>query len=530
MARKPLLHAFFHSVVSLGYIPFALTSVLLSSSSPYVSISSIVIILIAFIPPLLIFPLLCFSYRFLERFECISLTIQRARTYVMLAGSGLCMLVAAHLMIVHVVGNGHNSTYNRMVDGMPPSALVPTGMGMLGSVEATVQLVPHTVEPLQQQQGPETVDIQGPVLSDVVVAADQTQQECQGGIISSLFLAGPASERGGEAYMDPLEVIAAELERIEVERINAATDPTAVAELESEEVCDTAPATTEDQRPIPADELIITTIKRKRSEEIVETTSAVDEAPVKSPVPMHLYPSATGSALEVSSDSIEQLPKEQEQDVLLGQQQPQDKRNSVSGQTSLQVGDQEEGVNVNQGEEKKEHEDSILSPPFLQPPSLDPLSIILMGATGQDQQQQQPSSSDSSAPEILPRSKPSPNLPKAIGTAAAASSSVADKNSYFDHPNNNRTLGYNLLGVHWLLYLTAQSILIFLLITFFLGVIILIEFVLDREDEDLCQNQYLYWSRVVGIATATVVSAVHGSLLSGYVLLEEHTDWTAKAA
>ncbi|KAF9995410.1 hypothetical protein BGZ65_008946, partial [Modicella reniformis] len=123
MVRKSVLHAFFHSVASLGYIPLALTSVLVSFSSPFVSIPPLGIILITFVPPLTSFPLLCFSYRYLEKLEWISLTVQRARTYIMLAGSGLCFLVAAHLMMVHLVSNEHNSGYNQMhyASSFPPS-------------------------------------------------------------------------------------------------------------------------------------------------------------------------------------------------------------------------------------------------------------------------------------------------------------------------------------------------------------------------------------------------------------------------
>ncbi|KAF9213714.1 hypothetical protein BGZ59_004943 [Podila verticillata] len=90
--------------------------------------------------------------------------------------------------------------------------------------------------------------------------------------------------------------------------------------------------------------------------------------------------------------------------------------------------------------------------------------------------------------------------------------------------------GYNLAGVHLMLFIAASGFLIFLLATLFLGVLIITEFVLDREDDDLVQLKWLYWGRVIGIATATIVSAVHGSFLSGYVLLDGQSDWIAKAA
>ncbi|KAF9937392.1 hypothetical protein BGZ67_001337 [Mortierella alpina] len=89
--------------------------------------------------------------------------------------------------------------------------------------------------------------------------------------------------------------------------------------------------------------------------------------------------------------------------------------------------------------------------------------------------------------------------------------------------------GYNLAGLHWVLFIAAQGFLILLLLSLFLGVLILTEYVLDREDEDLAQLKYHYWARVLGIGTATVLSALHGSLISGYVLLDGVSDWIAKA-
>ncbi|KAG0311044.1 hypothetical protein BGZ97_012130 [Linnemannia gamsii] len=71
--------------------------------------------------------------------------------------------------------------------------------------------------------------------------------------------------------------------------------------------------------------------------------------------------------------------------------------------------------------------------------------------------------------------------------------------------------------------------LLVLLTTLFLGVLIMTEFVLDREDEDVAKARWYFWGRVLGVITATVVSAVHGSFLSAYVLLGGQSDCIAKA-
>ncbi|KAG0249793.1 hypothetical protein BG011_008931, partial [Mortierella polycephala] len=90
---------------------------------------------------------------------------------------------------------------------------------------------------------------------------------------------------------------------------------------------------------------------------------------------------------------------------------------------------------------------------------------------------------------------------------------------------------YNSLAtVHLLLFIAAQSFLIALLTTLFLGVLVVTEFALDQADEDTDQQRWHYWSRITGIALATFASAVHGSYLSGYVLLDGQSDAVTKAA
>ncbi|KAF9356401.1 hypothetical protein BGX26_005309, partial [Mortierella sp. AD094] len=90
--------------------------------------------------------------------------------------------------------------------------------------------------------------------------------------------------------------------------------------------------------------------------------------------------------------------------------------------------------------------------------------------------------------------------------------------------------GYNLVGLHWIIYIGTQAILVFFLFVLFLGVLILTEYALDLEDDDIANLTHHYWARVVGIIMTTVVSAVHGSLLSGYVIMDGQSDWIAKAA
>lgn len=472
----------------------------------------------------------------------------------MAAGSGLCMLVAAHLVIVYAVGNESNSSYNRMIH----EGVVPTRVTV--PVSAKVQLTPPAGLVLdsatvgssrvaqQQQQKQEPGQYQALTRTNnalVQTAAASTSLEdvdsslTPGGedtpsfpssIISSFFMSLPTSELGPEppSYLDPLEKILTE-----VERVAAATGVSeeSAADVELLRMIGIEGEGTEGT---DSNDIFVAMGKRDQFDDEkanVVPPMANEGVRVKSPVPMHLYPDAPKSALKVTSPG----PKSQKPQ---GQELEQDKRDSVvTGQTSLKVGEQEEE------QDKDASTNSQTAPPVSPPPfampSLDPISPMLMisGAPGQQNQNEQQQQHEPEAP-LLPWLKPSLNFPPSIAAIIAASDSAASTNpvttdtfsTIFAHRDSNRTLGYNLMGVHWILYLVAQGFLIFLLVTLFLGVLILTEFVLDREDDDLVQIQYLYWSRVVGIASATIVSAVHGSLLSGYVLLEEHTDWIAKAA
>ena len=145
------------------------------------------------------------------------------------------------------------------------------------------------------------------------------------------------------------------------------------------------------------------------------------------------------------------------------------------------------------------------------PPFVDPISIVLQNIQG------------------VPPTPPQPDEAILFRNSISSSSPPSDPSS----PSSSSTVivpGFNLAGMYWTLFIASQAFLIFLLVTLFLGILILTEFVLDREDEDYGQLKYLYWGRVFGVAVATIVSAIHGSLVSGYVIIDGHSDWIAKAA
>ncbi|KAF9549743.1 hypothetical protein EC957_002808 [Mortierella hygrophila] len=121
---------------------------------------------------------------------------------------------------------------------------------------------------------------------------------------------------------------------------------------------------------------------------------------------------------------------------------------------------------------------------------------------------------------------PTPTEPKTESESTDSLSSLVHLES-----RNYLSPGYHLAGIHLLLFLAAQTALLVLLTTLFLGVLIMTEFVLDREDEneDVIKARWYFWGRVLGVITATVASAVHGSFLSAYVLLDGQSDYIAKA-
>ncbi|KAG0285144.1 hypothetical protein BGZ96_010548 [Linnemannia gamsii] len=347
-------------------------------------------------------------------------------------------------------------------------------------------------------------------------------------IMSSLFKSLPTSELGPdpESYLGPLEEIFAEIERVEA---STGFSAETAADVKASRMIGSSGKS--ESMDAAGDEIFVAMSKQdlsryKKSNVVIPLANKAGEKSrgviTKSPIPIHLYPNAPASALKVTlpSEAEEQQqsqpPLQQPQEELeLSQQNKRDA--IVAGQTALKIDGQVDASIVPQT--------SNPPPPAVLPslgiPALDPISIILLGAQQNEQQKQQEQKEQQpkTPPYLLPF------------IAASGNPNAADPQiSIFGPRDPNKTIGYNLAGVHWLLYLFSQIFLIFLLFTLFLGVLILTEFVLDREDDDLVQIQCLYWGRVVGIASATIVSAVHGSLLSGYVLLEEHTDWIAKAA
>ncbi|KAG0066671.1 hypothetical protein BGZ90_001304 [Linnemannia elongata] len=126
--------------------------------------------------------------------------------------------------------------------------------------------------------------------------------------------------------------------------------------------------------------------------------------------------------------------------------------------------------------------------------------------------------------EVLAATAPTPTEPKTESESTDSPSPLVHLES-----RNYSSPGYNLESVHLLLFFVAQTALLVLLTTLFLGVLIMTEFVLDREDEDVAKARWYFWGRVLGVITATVISAIHGSFLSAYVLLDGQSDSIAKA-
>lgn len=353
----PAVNGCFHSLASLGYIPFALTSVLMASSTPFLSISPVGIILLAFVPPLTLFPLLCLSYRRLERFDAISLTVQRARIYIMVAGSGLCVLVAAHLIMVHVVGHSYNTTYDRMTLPYPPSRI------------QVRELATWTAD-------------------------------------SSKNTASNSGSRTG---------IASTARTLDVS---------------------------------PKDMLVL--------DQSIKATAETDK--VFQIIPYTTAITTTSTYVDTQLDQI---------------QEGASKVTSTSRTAPIAAATTE-----------------------------------VLAAT---------------APTAT-TTAPTPTEPKTESESTDSLSPLVHLES-----RNYPSPGYNLESVHLLLFLGAQTALLVLLTTLFLGVLIMTEFVLDREDEDVAKARWYFWGRVLGVITATVVSAIHGSFLSAYVLLDGQSDCIAKA-
>ncbi|KAK3815899.1 MAG: hypothetical protein JOS17DRAFT_759234 [Linnemannia elongata] len=345
----PVVNGFFHSLASLGYIPFALTSVLMASSTPFLSISPVGIILLAFVPPLTLFPILCLSYRRLEQFDAISLTVQRARIYIMVAGSGLCVVVAAHLIMIHVVGNSHNTTYNMITPPYPPPRMQVRAL--------------------------------------------------------ATWTADSSNNSKSRASI---------------------TSTTATPDVS------------------PMDMLVL--------DQSIKVTAETDKVFQSIPFTTTRTSTTTNRREPVSSDThLDEI------------------RSGASDATNT-------STTVSRA-----------------------AATIGVLATTAPKAKTESGSTDSQSPlvHLESRNFPSP--------------------------------GYNLAGIHLLLFLVAQTAHLVLLTILFLGVLIMTEFVLDKEGEDVAKARWYFWGRVLGVITATVVSAVHGSFLSAYVLLDGQSDCIAKA-
>lgn len=356
----PAVNGCFHSIASLGYIPFALTSVLMALSTPFLSISPVGTILLAFLPPLTLFPLLCLFYRRLERFDAVSLTVQRARIYIMVAGSGLCVLVAAHLIMVHVVSNSHNTTYNSMTTPYPSSRMKIRSLATWTTVD----------------------------------------NNSNSSSISALSSSGSTTTITTTATLDVSPIVMVVLDQSN--KVTAETD-TLIQSI-------TTP-----------------------------TTNATQLEPVSSDYLLDLI---QAGALEATNISIAALI-------------------AATASTAMTTS-----------------------------------TATIMTPT---EPETESGSTDSHSPLL-----------------------------HLESRNYTRP-GYNLAGIHLLLFLAAQTALFVLLTTLLLGVLIMTEFVLDREDEDVAKIRWYFWGRIFGLITATVVSAVHGSFLSAYVLLDGQSDCIAKA-
>lgn len=451
---RPVLHALFHSMASLGYIPFALTSVLIASSTPFVTIPPVGIILLAFVPPLTLFPILCFSYRYLERFAVISLTVQRARIYIMLAGSGLCFLVGAHLIMIHMVANNQNSAYNRMAFTLPE-----TNKAHITNDAATTLLTTTELSSSSTKKSPEVTIVALPKDEDSsILKGEQTNFNSWIPSYLSSFLLNIQTNDNIEPQPSLIR-----------QEQNSGLPPPL--------------AKRDDLSNVPfAKSLIPTYLLNTGSDTPGDQPMLNPHLETQEDVlhvePLQTYPAGEVKAPDTTSASSESI-------IIY----------TVDISPSL--------------------ESSV--------PAHDQSSV-----PGSIQEELQPSSPQ-------PQLNTAPALPVVLPSSlesqeqnASAQAKDLESGPIFTH-SKDVPAGYNLAGVHLMLFIAANGFLIFLLTTLFLGVLIMTEFVLDREDDDLVQLKWLYWGRVIGIATATVVSAVHGSFLSGYVLLDGQSDWIAKA-
>ncbi|KAG0048500.1 hypothetical protein BGZ83_006563 [Gryganskiella cystojenkinii] len=547
------------------------------------------------------FPLLCFSYRFLEeRLSFVSLTVQRARTYVMLAGTGLCFLVGVHLMVAHLLTNPKNSDYNRMIlPGLPrtgdwrmyennraefPNGLlkltdqpqvmaVQEGNALPVAEPVTAQVVsptppPPSADPVVVQPAPvppktEIPSTPPPADSHIALSLPDFLRETVNkagtwpeSFLSSILVTMPSSEykeleqkneqalgltheeaqsqqqeqqQQQELWKQQLEAHHALQEKERLEWLQQTRE-----HIQEEIALTATPVAAEAAAkplqvvPRPEFEAMVKSagfrgrgpLLTKRDTEGVANADGNAEGSVSAsaiPESVHLDKSRFKTLIPnhiLNPDKESHL--EQQQDDPARDIRPPQERDLQ--QTSLQVGE----TTMSSSVEEQAIQDTVSTPVI--PPKegaatttesgpmfIDPMSIILN--------------------QVIPLAAGTPPTPAQPDEAILFRNSISSSSTPSGSSSPTVLVpGFNLVGMYLTLFIASQCFLVFLLVTLFLGVLILTEFVLDREDEDYAQLKYLYWGRVIGIATATIVSAVHGSLLSGYVIIDGHSDWIAKAA
>jgi len=368
----------------------------------------------------------------------------------MLAGSGLCFLVAAHLMMIHLVNNEHNSTYNRMSHD-PTLVASPTILELMittpFSADASVPI--PSVMPMPVLSSPSLiyVPIQGPeshAFENKEQELDQGQEE-EEKEVGLRWKEKRNQKRDSRVDHSPWP-------KIQI--------PTPLlVDLQRER--DVPSSLQQQQQPFMASDgataVMVANTPNPQSAVVIGDDVPTDHSVSESPV------DALSSSSSSSLNHLAQI---------------QSDPSPGEAFTTLDPEPAQHTIPASHDEDASSSERIAREQAFLHP------------------------------------SSPSFN---SITTTTTSSSSLSGS-SY-----------YTLTSLHWMVYAAAQCFLVSLLVMMFLGVLILMEYVLDREDEDLVNLKYHYWGRVIGIVTATIVSAIHGSVLSGYVLLDGHSDWIAKA-
>ncbi|KAF9158195.1 hypothetical protein DFQ26_007883, partial [Actinomortierella ambigua] len=416
------------------------------------------------------------------KFTSISLTIQRAKTYIVISGCGLCLLVGVQLVLVHLVATPRNSRFNTLIHTHVPPTLAQDHPSFLSN-----NVQQGKPQHQQQQQHPQHVLPSNGWAIPGTGSADATPIQ-SAHLIESLTSSIDHNDDAehGSAYP------------------SSADDDTLRTLFHK--------STGTSPRPLSSDMAIIDPRRLRRRQlqvgpetgmEIVENTeeSSNDDSktrqaskpiPAMAPIPIYLLPETSGDATEDALKSP-QPPSLSTDDLggpMVVPSMPADPLEKVVSTTSVGL----------EGENNHPHDSA-------EPTKDDP--------------PQRPSSHN-------PYPHSLPPWENDLLTQLESSSSSHGSSGTNRQPS---TGFYTVPGFLTVLFVASQAALIGLLTMLFLGVLILTEFVLDREDEDPDARRrcFLYWARGVGIAVATVASAVHGSMLSTYVLLDGQSDWISKA-